>query len=74
MRARWLHKVNLLDHVHFSISMSESSDKCMIEFIQDPVTVWKMKLKGDCSKELELVDSMPKGKKRYLEKRLEVID
>ena len=57
----------------FRYLMTESSDKRRIKFVKDPVTVWKVKFEGECERQLDLIKTLPKSKRRYLEKRLEVI-
>ena len=46
-------------------------DRCRVKLKGDPVLGWRLKLDGDCSRELEVVAGLPASKKRYIRKRIE---
>jgi hypothetical protein len=54
--------------------MGDKLDKCRIRFKEDPQTVWKLELIGDCKETLDKIEKMNKGKKLYLKKRIKVLD
>ena len=52
--------------------MSEKKEKCEIEYVPDPTTGWKLKLKGDCSETLQKIDDLPPRKRGYVKRRIVV--
>jgi hypothetical protein len=53
--------------------MSES-EKCDIKIVNHPEKIWELRLSGDCSETIDLIESLPPGKRRYLKKRTTILD
>ncbi len=54
--------------------MMSESEKCVIKIVKDPQQVWKLNLTGDCGDVVDLIESFPPGKRRYLKKRTTILD
>ena len=53
--------------------MSEK-EKCEIKFIPKAKGDWELELSGDCGDTLKKVESLPDRKRRYIQRRIKVID
>ena len=48
--------------------------KCNLKIEPDPILGWKVLATGDCSKELSFLGDVPPGRRRYLERRLKLVE
>jgi len=49
-------------------------EKCDIKIVKHPEEIWMLELSGDCSETIDLIESLPPGKRRYLKKRTTILD
>jgi hypothetical protein len=50
------------------------TEKCVIQIAKHPEKIWELRLSGDCGEVLDLIESFPPGKRRYLKKRTTILD
>jgi len=54
--------------------MSEKPERCEIKVVSKGEGDWELTLSGDCTKTLQQLDSLAPRKRRYLQRRIRLVD
>ena len=54
--------------------MSETPERCDIKYVPKGRDDWELELSGNCGETLQKLEALPPRKRRYIERRIRVVD
>ncbi len=54
--------------------MSEKPERCDIKFVPKGGDDWELELSGNCDETIKQVEALPPRKRRYIDRRIRVLD